>query len=331
MKKVGHFINRFYLPIVLILAIVFFTIVTDTFFTAGNLINILVQNAYVVVATMGISMVMIAGGVDMSVSYEIGLISVVGGKMLMNSGVPVVLIIIIMIALGALLGFLNGFFTVSLKVHPFVATLATMTIYQGIAYVYSGAVNFYNFPDAFKAIGQKYLFGWLPICVLVMVGMFLIAFFMLRKTYFGRYIYAIGGNEEAARLAGINTRWIRIGGFMVASVFIAVATIILTARTATASAGIAADAVFTCISACVLGGISFTGGKGNVANMFLSVFILGVLSNGMQLMGLSTYSQYIMKGVVLLIAIAINNLQERNHQRELANQTKETHRAAEAA
>ncbi len=321
-------INKFYLPIVLVLAIIFFSIVTDSFLSVHNLTNIFVQNAYVVIATMGIAMVMIAGGVDMSVSYEMGLVSVVAGKLLQYSGFPVAVIIIISILLGALLGFINGVITIKLKVHPFVATLATMTIYQGISFVYSGSMTFYGFPAAFKAIGQKYLFGWLPISVILMVVMFLIAYIMLKKTYFGRYIYAIGGNEEAARLAGINTRFVRVGSFVIASVFIAVASLVLTSRAGTGSPSLATDAVFTCISACVLGGISFTGGSGNVANMFLSVMILGVLSNGMQLLGLSTYSQYIMKGVVLVIAIAFDNYQKYSHIKELANQTRETEKAA---
>lgn len=328
MGKLKMVINKFYLPILLVLVIIFFAFTTDSFFSIHNLTNIFVQNAYVVIATMGIAMVMIAGGVDMSVSYEMGLISVVAGKMLQYSGMPVALIVVISIAVGALLGFINGYITIKLKVHPFVATLATMTVYQGIAFVYSGSMTFYGFPDSFLAIGQKYLFGWLPVCVILMVVMFLIAYFMLKKTFFGRYIYAIGGNEEAARLAGINTKLIRVGSFIVASVFIAIASLVLTARAGTGSPSLASDAVFTCISACVLGGISFTGGAGNVANMFLSVMILGVLSNGMQLMGLSTYSQYIMKGVVLVCAIAFDNYQKGSHAKELANETKGTEKIA---
>ncbi len=329
MNAVKKFIYKFYLPIVLVLVIAFFAIATDSFFNVHNLTNIFVQNSYVVIATMGIAIVMIAGGVDMSVSYEMGLISVVAGKLLQyHTGIPVGAIILIGILLGALLGAINGVITIKLKVHPFVATLATMMIYQGAAYVYSGSKTFYGFPDTFKAMGQKYLFGWLPISVILMILMFIIAYIMLKRTYFGRYIYAIGGNEEAARLAGINTRFIRVGSFMVASIFIAIAALMLTARTGSASPSLASDAVFTCISACVLGGISFTGGSGNVANMFISVMILGALSNGMQMMGLSIYSQYIMKGIVLVAAIAFDNYQKDNHMKELANQTKETEKAA---
>ena len=328
MNAVKKFINKFYLPMVLVIVVAFFAIGTDSFFSLRNLTNIFVQNAYVVIATMGIAIVMIAGGVDMSVSYEMGLVSVVAGKLLQYyTNLPVGLIIILAVLLGAFLGFGNGMITIKLKVHPFVATLATMTIYQGVAYVFSGSKTFFGFPETFTAIGQKYLFGWLPISVILMFVMFLLAYFMLKKTYFGRYIYAIGGNEEAARLAGINTRFVRVGSFVIASIFIAVAALVLTARTGSASPSLATDAVFTCISACVLGGISFTGGAGNVANMFLSVMILGVLSNGMQLMGLSIYSQYIMKGIVLIVAIAFDNYQKANHMKELANQTKSTDKA----
>lgn len=322
------FLYRFYLPLVLVLAIVFFSITTDTFLQVSNLTNIFLQNCYLVVATMGISIIMISGGADMSVSYQIGLVSVVVGKLLQFSPLPVWLTIVIGLLLGMLLGVINGLITTTLRVHPMVATLATMSVFQGIAYVFCGGSTFYGFPDSFKLIGQGYLFGWLPISVIIMVVVFLIAYLMLTQTYLGRMIYSLGGNEEAARLAGINVRAIRIIAFVISGLLVAVASMMLTSRIGTASPGIAADAVFTCISACVLGGVSFNGGSGNIPNMFLSVMILGVLSNGMQLMGLSTYSQYIMKGTVLALAIAFDNYQKKQHLKALANESRETVKAA---
>ncbi|HHV12297.1 MAG TPA: ABC transporter permease [Clostridiales bacterium] len=319
---VKKIINKFYLPIILVLAIIFFAITTDAFFSVHNLTNIFVQNSYLVVATMGIAIVMIAGGADLSVSWQMGLVSVICGMLLQNNAIPVPLIIFIGILLGGSLGLFNGLITIKLKVHPMVATLATMTIFQGIAYVLCGGSTFFNFPDSFKAIGQKYLFGWLPMSVIIMFVMYAIAYVILKKMYFGRHIYSLGGNEEAARMAGLNTKFIRVASFVLSGVFIAIAAMVLTARTGTASPGIASDAVFICISACVLGGISFNGGEGNITNMFISVMLLGIISNGMQLMGLSIYSQYIMKGTILALAIAFDNYQKKSHQIELANQAK---------
>jgi ribose transport system permease protein len=165
-------------------------------------------------------------------------------------------------------------------------------------------------------------------CVIIMVAAFLLAYVLLTRTYLGRHIYSLGGSEEASRLAGINVRFVRIASFAISGFFVAIAAVMLTSRIGTAQPGIAADALFTCLSAAVLGGISFYGGAGNIPNMLLSVFILGVLSNGMQLMGMSTYSQYIMKGVVLALAIAFDNYQKKLHMKELAGATTATVKAA---
>lgn len=328
MMKIKTFISKAYLLIVLLLSIIFFSIFTDTFLSVHNLTNIFIQNVYVVIATMGIAMVMIAGGVDMSVSYEMGLVSCVCGALLQYTSIPTGIIILIGLGLGVILGMVNGLITITLKVHPMVATLATMSIYQGIVYVFCDGKTYYGFPDSFKALGQMYLFGWLPVSVLIMLGMFFIAYIVLNKTYYGRNTYALGGNEEAARMAGISTVFMRVTTFMVSSVFIAAGAIMLTSRTGSASPSIASDAVFTCISACVLGGISFTGGEGNIANIFISVMILGVFSNGMQMMGLSIYSQYITKGVLLALAIAFDNAQKKHHAVDLAKNTLSTTRIA---
>lgn len=289
--------------------VVFFSIVAPRFLTILNLTNILIQNSYLIIATIGISMIMISSGADMSVSYQIGIISVVLGKLITKMGMPFWIAIIITLILGALLGSVNGLCAIKLKVHPMVATMATMTIYQGIAYVSSNSETYFDFPEAFKYIGQGKI-GPIPICVILMIIAVIIGYFMLNKTYFGRYVYSIGGNEEATRLAGVNTIRVRLVIFIVAGLFVAVAAIVFTARTGSASAGIAADAMFSCFTACILGGISFSGGGGNVLSVIISVLIIGVLSNGIQMMGGSIYTQYIVKGLLLVLAIAYDNYQK---------------------
>lgn len=315
MKSVRRFVEKFYIFILLIAAIIFFSIAAPRFFTVLNLTNILVQNSYLIIATIGIAMIMISSGADLSVSYQIGIVSIVLGKLLTKMNVPVAVAILIALVLGALLGSVNGFCAIKLKVHPMVATMATMTIYQGIAYVSSNSETYFDFPDAFKKIGQGKI-GPIPICVILMVIAILIGWFMLNKTYFGRYIYSIGGNEEATRLAGVNTLKVRMLIFLVAGLFVGVAAIVLTARTGSASAGIAADAMFSCFTACILGGISFSGGGGNVLSVIFSVLIIGVLSNGIQMMGGSIYVQYIVKGILLVAAIAYDNYQKAARMKE---------------
>lgn len=315
MNSVRKFVERFYIFILLVAVIVFFSIATPRFFTVHNLTNILIQNSYLIIATIGISMIMISSGADLSVSYQIGIISVVLGKLLTKMSVPVPLAIVIALVLGAFLGSVNGFCAIRLKVHPMVATMATMTIYQGIAYVSSNSETYFNFPSTFKRIGQGKI-GPVPICVILMVVSVIAGWFLMNKTYFGRYIYSIGGNEEATRLAGVNTKKVRMLIFITAGLFVALSAIVLTARSGSASASIAADAMFSCFTACILGGISFSGGGGNVLSVIISVLILGVLSNGIQMMGGTIYTQYIIKGLLLVAAIAYDNYQKAVRLRE---------------
>ncbi len=315
MKKAARIIEKLYIFLILIAAIIFFAIAAPNFFTWLNLTNILIQNSYLIIATIGIAMIMISSGADLSVSYQIGIVSVVLGKLMTKAGVGIVPSLIIALAVGALLGSVNGVCAIKLKVHPMVATMATMTIYQGIAFVSSNSETYFDFPDAFKTIGQGKL-GPIPICVILMVIAVLIGWFLLNKTYFGRYVYSLGGNEEATRLAGVNTRKVRMMIFLIAGLFVGVSAIVLTARTGSASAGIASDAMFSCFTACILGGISFAGGGGNILNVIISVLILGVLSNGIQMMGGSIYTQYIAKGILLVAAIAYDNYQKARRMRE---------------
>ena len=302
-------LKKYYLLCVLILALAIFGALSNNFLTVQNLTNVFVQNAYVTIATIGISLIMISGGADMSVSYQMSLVSILTCILMLQVNLPIWLCVFIGICIGGILGFINGYISSKLNVHSMVVTLGTMTIYQGIAFIVSGSKSYFNLPTGFKAIGQEYIFG-VPICVIIMAVMVLIASFILNKTYFGRYIYAVGGNKEAARLAGINTNFISIAAFVVAGVFIAVAGIILAARSGSANAGMASDAVFTCITGCVLGGISFAGGEGKISNVVIAVLIIGVLANGMQLIGMGIYPQYIAKGIILLAAIGYDTYQK---------------------
>lgn len=308
-KTIRRIVEKYYLFILLALSILFFAIAAPRFFTVLNLTNILVQNSYLIIATIGIAMIMISSGADLSVSFQIGILSVLLGKLMTKASVPVIPSLLITLAVGAFLGSINGLCAIKLKVHPMVATMATMTIYQGIAFVWSNSETYFNFPAAFKKLGQGYI-GPIPICVIIMLVAVAIGYFLLNKTYFGRYIYSIGGNEEATRLAGVNTKKVRLLIFLTAGLFVAVSAIVLTARTGSANASIASDAMFSCFTACILGGISFAGGGGNILSVIVSVLVIGVIANGIQMMGGTIYTQYIVKGVLLVAAIAYDNYQK---------------------
>ena len=302
-------LRQFIIPLVLIMLLALFSVVSPYFFTVQNLTNILVQNAYVIIAAVGLSFVMISGGIDLSIGYQMSVVGVVCAVFMKWFGMPVAPSILIAVAVGILMGLTNGIASIVLKVHSLIVTLGTLTIYQGLSYIISNQSAIINLPASFKFIGQGYVFGWLPVSVLLMLACVLTATFILNITAFGRMIYAIGGNEEAARLSGIPVHRVKVATYALSSLFVAIGAIVLFARSGSAASSTGPGTEFTAITAAVLGGISFKGGEGRMLGLVTGVLILGVLSNGMQLVGLNTYAQYIVKGLVLLAAVGFDTWQ----------------------
>jgi ribose/xylose/arabinose/galactoside ABC-type transport system permease subunit len=294
---------------VLLLLLLLFYALAPKFMNIENIKNILVQNAYIVVASIGMSIVIIGGGIDMSIGYQISLVGVVTTISMQWFGLPVWFSVFIGLATGTLLGTVNGFLSVRLRVHPMIVTLATMAIYQGISYIITNSNSIYGLSDSFKFIGQGMFLG-IPISILVMLAILLIASFFLAKTYPGRYVYALGGNAEAARLSGVNTAAVRVMSFAICGFFVAVASILLVSRSGSMNSSVGAGTEFTCITAAVLGGVSMAGGEGKVWKVCIGAIILGVLSNGMQFIGLGVYPQYVAKGVILMAAISFDTYQK---------------------
>ena len=251
---------------------------------------------------VGLSFVMISGGMDLSLGWQMSLVGVTTAVLMKNMGLPVWLSLVLCGLCGVALGLFNGVMTVSLKVHPLIVTLGTMTIFQGLSYTVANQSVILNLPQSYKFFGQGYLFGWMPVSVILMAVVVAAASFILNKTYFGRHIYAVGSNEDAAHLAGIKVKKIKLLVFSLCGFFVSIATTILFARTGSAAPATGPGVEFNCMTAAVLGGISFKGGDGKMWGLVTGVLILGILGNGMQLVGLNTYVQYIVKGAVLLAA-----------------------------
>ena len=199
-----------------------------------------------------------------------------------------------------------------------IVTLATMTIYKGISYTLSGSASFFNFPASYINIGQGYV-GPVSVPVLLAIIIALIIHFMLEHTCFGRFIYAVGGNAETARLAGINVKKIKVMVFGIAGILYALAAVVLTARGGSASSSIGPGVEFDAITACVLGGVSFIGGEGKVKGAVVGCLILGVLSNGMQLVGMGVYTQNIVKGIILMASIGYDTYQKQAKVKKISN------------
>lgn len=303
---------------VLLILVVFFGIFSENFFSFRNIMNLLSQNAYLLIAATGITFVMMSSGMDLSVGYVMSTIGIVGAKLLMDAGLPTILVIIIMIALTIAIELLNTFLSIKLNLTLLVVTIATMTIFQGATYIISESKTITNLPDSFKFLGQKYLFNSIPIAVIIMIVLFLVMSFVLNKTYFGRYVYALGGNPEAARLAGININKMRYMIAVIEGLFIGIAVVLLIGRLGSAVSTVGVGTEFSVMTGIFLGGVSIRGGEGKLSGVFAGILCIALLTNGMQLAGINIYYQYVVRGLILLAAIGydVYQLNRRNNMKK---------------
>ncbi len=308
-SKLQQIIKSNMMIIILVLLVIVFGLLSPNFLTVKNLMNICTQNAYFIVATIGVALVMISGGTDLSVGQILAVIGVSIAMLMQSAGLPVPVAIILGGVIGMALGAFNGLSANILKIHPMIVTLATMAIYKGISYTLSGSKSFFNFDESYIAIGQGYV-GVVSVPIIIAIVVAIIIHFMLEKTCFGRFIYAVGGNAETARLAGINVSKIKVMVFGIAGVLYTISTVILTSRGGSASSSIGPGVEFDAITACVLGGVSFIGGEGRVKDAVVGCLILGILGNGMQLIGMGVYTQNIVKGLILMASIGYDTYQK---------------------
>ena len=290
----------------LVILMVFVTVLNPSFIKPTNIINLLRQVSVNALIAFGMSFVILTGGIDLSVGSILALTSAVFAGLL-GSGVNPMLGVVIALIVGSLLGVINGVLITKGKMAPFIATLATMTIYRGLTLVYTDGNPITNFSDAFsyKFIGRGFILG-IPWPVILMVIFFVISLVILNKTPFGRKTYAIGGNEKASFISGIKVDNVKIKIYAISGFLATMAGLILTSRlnSAQPTAGTAYE--LDAIAAVVLGGISMSGGKGKIAGTLVGALILGTLNNGLNFLGVSSFYQQIVKGIVILIAVLID-------------------------
>ncbi|WRS30122.1 ABC transporter permease [Actinomycetaceae bacterium MB13-C1-2] len=298
--------GRYGIVAALVVLIVFFSVAAPSFLTVGNVLNILRQVSIVGICAVGMTFVILTGGIDLSVGSIVG-VSAVVGAFLMASGTPVWLAILVVLGVGALAGALNGFLISEVDIAPIIATLGVMTALRGIAYIITGGLPIYGLPESFSLLGQGYFLG-IPVPVFFLVAAFALGWFLLSKTTFGRSVYGIGGNAEATRLAGISIRKVTYKIYVFAGVLYAIAGLILLSRANSGQPKAGDGYEMDVITACVLGGISVAGGQGRISGVIYGVLIMGVLTNGMIMMNVNEYWQWVVKGVVLLGAVAIDRM-----------------------
>lgn len=295
----------------LFLIVIVITILNPSFMTTDNILNILRQVSISALIAFGMTFVILTGGIDLSVGSTLALTGAVAATML-ASGIDPVLTILAALLLGAILGAVNGVIIAKGKVAPFIATLATMTIYRGLTLVYTDGrpVSDLGNEITFQMLGKGYFFG-IPVPVCTMILAFIALYVIMHKTTFGRRVYAVGGNEAASKLSGINVDRVKIAVYSLTGMLAALSALILTSRLNSAQPTAGTSYELDAIAAVVLGGTSLTGGKGRIFGTLVGALIIGVLNNGLNLIGVSSFFRQVVKGIVILIAVLIDRKKQR--------------------
>ena len=300
--------EKFGVYLVLLFELVIFSLLTKNFLSLDNLLSVGRQVSFTGIAAVGATILMIAGGIDISSGAMLAFSGVVCAWMMVDFQIPMVPAILITLALGFGFGTISGIAYTKFNVSPFISTLAMQTILKGISYLITNAIPIRVQNTTFKFLGQGYVLGRIPFPLIVMAVLFVFGWWVLGRTYFGRHIYAIGGNAEAARLAGINVTKYCIFVFSISGLFSAIAGVLMAARLGTGQPQIGGDFAMDVITSIVLGGVSINGGSGKIILVIAGVFIMGILSNGMIMMGLNEYWQWVVRGIVLYFAVAMSNM-----------------------
>lgn len=307
MKNTMKYMSELTTVVALVILMAVITIINSNFLTANNLLNLLLQVTSNALIAFGMTFVILTGGIDLSVGSILALSSALTAGLL-GSGMPVTLAILISLILGCILGMINGLLISYGKLAPFIVTLATMTIFRGATLVYTnGNPITKGLSDTFlfQFLGQGYIVG-IPFPVIIMFIVFIVLYVLLHKTAFGKSVYAIGGNEKAAYISGVKLNKVKIIIYSISGIMASISGLIITSRLSSAQPTAGASYEMDAIAAVVLGGTSLSGGKGRILGTLIGALIIGVLNNGLNIIGVSAFWQQVVKGVVILIAVLID-------------------------
>lgn len=308
LKRMKNEITMF---VVLVALVAFFSLSTDKFLTGTNLINVMRQIAMIGITSIGMTFIILTAGMDLSAGSVLAVSGIVTGVAMVNFGISPPIAILIGLLSGVIVGLINGLVIAYFKIPPFVTTLGSMQIFKGAAFIITGGMPVFGFPRAFGAIGKGYV-SFIPIPVIIMIVLMAVGWVVLNKTKYGRHLYAIGGNMEAARLSGVKVNKQIILTYILGGLFAAVAGIIMAARVDAGQPNVGLDFGLDVITAVVLGGVSIMGGEGKLTGVIIGVLIMGVLDNGLIMMNVYEYYQYVIKGLVLLLAVGFDQFNKYN-------------------
>lgn len=300
-------LSRFGIYIAFAIMCIFFATQNAVFLSPMNIINILRQVSFNAILAMGMTVVIITGGIDLSVGSVLALAAVVAASLVKATSpvLPVFLTVLIALAIGALCGFLSGLVITKGKRPPFIATLVMMTIARGVAQLYTTGRPVTGLQPAFKFIGAEFIFG-IPVPIYIMALVTLITYIILSHLRLGRYIYAVGGNEQSARASGIKVDSVKIFAYVFSGTLSALVGVVLAARLNSATPILGQGYELDAIAAAVIGGTSMDGGRGNVIGTIVGALIIGTISNGLDILNVSAYWQQIIKGLIILIAVLLD-------------------------
>ncbi len=300
--ELKDFLRKYSVAMILLLMVIALSLFSWRFLRPSNLINISLQTSIVAIVAIGMTFTILTGGIDLSVGSVVALCGALASGFIVRNGFPLYGAIFLALFIGIMIGLVNGLLIVKGNIPPFVATLAVMAIARGLTLVYTQGRPVSGMGDNFVFWGSGKI-GLLPVPVLILFIILVLSYIVLRHTRFGLHIYAIGGNEETARLAGINNDLGKISVYMISSFTAALAGILLAARLWSAQPNAGVGLELEAIAATVLGGTSLMGGYGGTGGTVAGAFIMGVLANGLNLLEISAYYQRVIKGVIFILAV----------------------------
>ena len=299
----------------LLILIVVLTQLSPAFATTRNIGNLLAQSAATCVLAIGQLLVIVTRGIDLSVGSTLAL-GTVTGALAVTAGLPAPVVVIVMLLTGVAVGVVNGVFYVYGRLpHPFIITLATLSIARGLALWLSGGQPIQGMPDPIRMIGGQILFGWLPVSTIVVAALALGVLVLTTRMVWGRWIYAVGGNPEAARRIGIPVSGTLVSVYVLSGLMAGVAAVLTAGRTAGGAPTFGNLAELDAIAAVIIGGASFLGGRGHVGNAIVGALMIGVIRNGMNLLNVDSFFQPMVIGVVIVLAVEADVIRNRLEQR----------------
>jgi ribose/xylose/arabinose/galactoside ABC-type transport system permease subunit len=291
----------------IVVEVAVFAAIAPQFLSVPNLVNVALSIAITGILAVGMTMVILTGGIDLSVGSVVALAGVVAALLATGGDAGVVLGALAAVGVGLAVGAFHGVMIAQFRVPPFVATLAMLTICRGLAFIVTGGRAIGNLPASFALFGKQRVLG-VPLPVILMFAVFAAGWFLLRRTVLGRYIYAVGGNREAAFLAGVNTKLVTAATYLINGLLVGLAGFVLASRLGAGVPNSGVQYELDVIAAVVVGGTSLTGGRGSVVGTFWGAVFIGILNNGLNLAGVDPYMQKIALGVVLLLAVLADQI-----------------------